>query len=138
MKLRMFEKGGNGMKNITRVKKILIVLVVLIIAFALVSSTYATTVSNNVEDWVLNMNAGGTGFQDTITSIAGFLIFIIRFATIIVTIIMLIIIGLRYMNGTVEDKTADRKMIIKIVMGAIVMISVSGVVETIFNNLYTG
>ena len=101
------------------------------------SSTYATTVSNNVEEWVLNMNAAVNDFQNSITTIAGFLIAIIRVATIAISIIMVIIIGLKYMNGPIEDKVTNKKMLIKIVMGAIVMMSVSGVVETIFNNLYT-
>lgn len=125
------------MKNSTKIKKILILFVVFGIALTLVSNTYATTPSSNVEDWVLNMNAAGTEFVNPIITIAGFLIAIIRIATIIVAIIMMIIIGLRYMSGSIENKTADKKLIIKIVVGVIVMVSVSGVVEIIFKNIYT-
>lgn len=125
------------MKNSTKIKKILILFVVFGIALTLVSNSYATTPSSNVEDWVLNMNAAGAGFENSIITIAGFLIAIIRIATIIVAVIMMIIIGLRYMSGSIEDKTADKKLIIKIVVGVIVMASVSGVVEMIFKNIYT-
>ena len=125
------------MKNSTKIKKILILFVVFGIVLTLVSNTYATTPSSNVEDWVLNMNAAGNEFENSIITIAGFLIAIIRIATIIVAVIMMIIIGLRYMSGSIEDKTADKKLIIKIVVGVIVMVSVSGVVEMIFKNIYT-
>lgn len=123
------------MKNSTKIKKILILFVVFGIALTLVSNTYATTPSSNVEDWVLKMNAEGV--EKPIITIAGFLIAIIRIATIIVAVIMMIIIGLRYMSGSIESKTADKKLIIKIVVGVIVMVSVSGVVEIIFKNIYT-
>ena len=125
------------MKNSTKIKKILILFVVFGIVLTLVSNTYATTPSSNVEDWVLNMNAAGNEFENSIITIAGFLIAIIRIATIIVAVIMMIIIGLRYMSGSIEDKTADKKLIIKIVVCVIVMVSVSGVVEMIFKNIYT-
>lgn len=123
------------MKNSTKIKKILILFVVFGIVLTLVSNTYATTPSSNVEDWVLKMNAEGV--EKPIITIAGFLIAIIRIATIIVAVIMMIIIGLRYMSGSIENKTADKKLIIKIVVGVIVMVSVSGVVEIIFKNIYT-
>ena len=124
------------MKNIIRIRKILIALIILIITFTLLSNTYATTVSNNVENWVLTINSTETGLKNLITSIAGWIIWFIRKVTIVLSIIMIIIIGIKYMNGSIEEKATNKKMLINIVIGAVVMMSVTGIVGTIFDNIY--
>lgn len=124
------------MKNIIRIRKILIALIILIITFTLLSNTYATTVSNNVENWVLTINSTETGLKNLITSIAGGIIWFIRKVTIVLSIIMIIIIGIKYMNGSIEEKATNKKMLINIVIGAVVMMSVTGIVGTIFDNIY--
>lgn len=124
------------MKNIIRIRKVLIALIILIIAFTLLSNTYATTVSNNVEDWVFTINSTETGLKNLITSYAGGIIWFIRKVTIVLSIIMIIIIGIKYMNGSIEEKAVNKKMLINIVIGAVVMMSVTGIVGTIFDNIY--
>ena len=76
-----------------------------------------------------------TSATDTtgITKIGGKLVGIIQVLGIVVAIVVLLILGIKYMVGSAEEKAEYKKTMIPYVVGAILIFAASTIVNILFN-----
>ncbi|MDO5557482.1 MAG: pilin [Clostridia bacterium] len=73
------------------------------------------------------------GSSDKIVSASGKMIGIVRNVGIIVGVIVLSIIGFKYMLGSIEEKAKYKETMIPYVIGAVVLMSGTVLVELLYN-----
>ena len=79
-------------------------------------------------------NASATGNAITTTeNIAGSVITIVKVISASVALIMLIILGIKYMSSAPGDKAEIKKHAVVYVVGAVIMFSVTGILTIIQN-----
>ena len=72
--------------------------------------------------------------NQTVLSAVGWILKIIQVISILAAIISLILIGLQYIIGSVEQKAADKKKINTLLIGILFMSSVMAIVSFIFES----
>lgn len=76
-------------------------------------------------------NANNEKVQNTTQNFIGPIINIVQIVAVGIAIIMLIILGMKYMYSSIEDKAEIKKHAVIYVVGAIVMFSAAGIIEII-------
>ena len=109
-------------------KKILSVMVLVALIVALGTNVFASDVITQIE------SAANTATPDMspIMGSVGNIIKTIRNASVILGVIILIILGLKYMMGSVEEKAGYQKSLIPLVVGIIVVMSATTIVSFLF------
>ena len=109
------------------VKKILLIFIVMFLSITLVSFS--------VNAFSVNDLNGKTSKIDTgdIDKIGGKILTIATTIGSVVSIVTLIIIGIKYMMGSVEEKANYKKTLLPYFIGAIFVFAASTIVGTIYN-----
>ena len=113
-----------------RIKKVCIMLLIAIICVAfLQSNILAATAGELVKDMV---NAtGDSQLSQTATNISGTVMTVAKVACAGVAVIMLVVLGMKYMLSSVEDRATIKKHAVVYVVGAIVMFAASAILQII-------
>lgn len=114
------------MKN-KKIFAIIIIFILTIILFACVSKVQA---SDEIMDWDFSMEQQAPA---KITEIAGVIIRFLRNASIMITVLVIVIIGVRFMIGSVEEKAEYKKTSINIIIGVVFITLVTSIVDVIFS-----
>ena len=122
-------------KALKLISKIVILIIVCVIIFSL-STVYAQG-GINVNDY----NPGGTPsipteVTDKINPIVG----VISLIGMITSVLVLVILGIKYMIGSVEEKAEYKKSMIPYLIGAVMVFSISTfltIIMNMTNNLFT-
>lgn len=79
----------------------------------------------------------GAKAEDTtkVTTIGGKIINIIQVVGIVVAIAVVLIIGIKYMTGSVEQKAEYKKVMIPYIIGAVLLVAGTSIVKVIFNTI---
>lgn len=93
----------------------------------------ATGVQVNPDDY--QPETISTADAAPLISIGGFLLSLLRNIGVIIAVIVLSVIGLKYMFGSVEEKANYKQTMVPIVVGAILLMGSSIFVQVIFNVL---
>ncbi len=95
------------------------------------------TVILSVANFSLALTPGeitGTAVDDgSITSIAGTVIGTLQIIGVVIAVIILIVIGLKYMTGSIEEKAEYKKTMIPYVVGAILIFAASALANLIYD-----
>lgn len=109
-------------------KIVLMILIILVIIFININNCFAR---NTIEDLgPLNNYKGNIGQVDKLTSRASTIVAIIRNVGAVLSVIILIIIGFKYMLGSVEERAEYKKTLVPYIIGAFLVFTIS-VVPTI-------
>lgn len=114
-------------------KKLLIVsfLVVMIFASLLAwSPVFAAAQGYNPSNWSGN-TAGASSMQGMVGKIIGF----VQIIGSALAVIMLIVIGIKYMIGSAEEKADYKKTLLPYVIGAVLIFAASNIAAMIYNFL---
>lgn len=118
------------MKN----KKIFAIIIIFILTIILFASVSQVQASDEIMDWNFSMEQK---VPSKITNFAGTIIKVLRNVSIIITVLVITIVGIRFMLGSVEEKAEYKKTSINIIIGVGLITLVTSIVDVIFTAFTT-
>ena len=122
------------MKN--KMKLISMVVVIMIMIFTLLSVVYEVKADFNPADIINNVGReANTANVETasLNSKAGKILAYIRNIAVIAGVIIITILGVKYMTGSLEEKAEYKKSFIPLIVGIIVIMAATAIATTIFS-----
>lgn len=112
-------------------KKLCIILILILSLLAIFSSTCMA-----INDPISDPNAYkpgdiASGDADAVVSKAGIIVDIITTVGIVIAVITILIIGIKYMVGSIEEKAEYKKTMIPYLIGVVMIGSISGIIKLI-------
>lgn len=111
------------MKN-TKFNKALIT----ILSFAMIATMSATVFATSIGEVTINPTTPG----GTYSSVGNKVIGIIQAVGIIISVIMLMVLGIKYMMGSAEEKAEYKKTFIPYIIGAVLLFAASALAKSIY------
>lgn len=122
------------MKN--KMKLISMVVVIMIMIFTLLSAVYEVKADFNPGDIInkVGTEANTTNVDTTsLNAKAGKILAYIRNIAVIAGVIVITILGVKYMTGSLEEKAEYKKSFIPLIVGIIVIMAATVIATTIFS-----
>ena len=109
-----------------KLKVLSTIMVTILIMFMIVSNTFA------LAPGLVNVaqNVNGT---NEIVGIGGQIIGILQTVGVILSIIILIVLGIKYMMGSAEEKAEYKKTMIPYIVGAVFIFAASALADMVYN-----
>jgi len=114
-------------------KSIKIISALMIIAAILLASSSAfaaVNYSGMIDD--VTSNAANKTIDTQATNVAGTILNYVQWAAIIGSIIVITILGIKYMTGSLEEKAAYKKTMIPLVIGCVVAVGATSIAKFLF------
>ena len=110
--------------------KIISVLLIIFMAFTMVANTvFATDMSQTIKDMT-----NGSGKQPTeVVNLGKTIVTIMQTVGIVVAVVVLLVIGIKYMIGSAEEKAEYKKTMIPYIIGAILLFASTTIVSVVYN-----
>lgn len=117
--------------NSKKVLKIVAVMLLIMLAFTIVQPVFAATGSmvtpKNLEDKI------SYGDSADLQTKAGKIMGLIRNVAVIVGVIMLMVIGVKFMLGSAEEKAEYKKSLMPLVIGIVVVMAATQIATMVVN-----
>ena len=113
-----------------KVSKIVMIMMMLMLILSITTSVLAVTgtdVTPEQMDGTSNADVGG------ITSIGNSIIRILSTGGIVVSVVVLIVLGIKYMMGSAEEKAEYKKTLMPYVIGAALVFAASTIAQIVYN-----
>lgn len=113
-----------------KTKKIIIALIMMIMVIAMITEpykVYATTINVNA----YKPNIEGVDSTNRATTIANSITNILAVIGTVVSVAMLIVLGIKYMIGTVQEKADYKKTMGPYLVGAVMVFSITQILKII-------
>ena len=111
--------------NIMEIKKVLAILIIFILVILLVGNT--------VQAFSVNDLTGTESDAQEIKTVGNKVIQVISVVGSILSVIVIIVLGIKYMVGSVEERAEHKKTMIPYIIGAVLLFAASSVVGIIAN-----
>ena len=112
-------------------KKQVKIISVLLMALTMVSTSVFATVS--IDQTIKDM-ANGSGKQPTeVVNLGKTIVTIMQTVGIVVAVVVLLVIGIKYMIGSAEEKAEYKKTMIPYIIGAILLFASTTIVGVVYN-----
>lgn len=118
------------MKKTVRIISTILLTIMLVTSIAGVVFA-APDIDKTIGD-IVGAKAGDT---TKVTNIGGKIINIIQVVGIVAAIAVVLIIGIKYMTGSVEQKAEYKKVMIPYIIGAVLLVAGTSIVKVIFNTI---
>lgn len=119
-------------------KVISVLLMIVMISFTL-SSIVAATTGNPVDSTLGIMDSNkNSGQADGVAKIGGQIAGILTTVGIVVAVIVLLILGIKYMMGSASEKAEYKKTMIPYIVGAVLVLGASSIVRIVFSTINFG
>lgn len=89
----------------------------------------------DIDKTIGDIDGAKAGDTTKVTTIGGKIINIIQVGGIVVAIAVVLIIGIKYMTGSVEQKAEYKKVMIPYIIGAVLLVAGTSIVKVIFNTI---
>lgn len=89
----------------------------------------------DIDKTIGDIDGAKAGDTTKVTTIGGKIINIIQVVGIVVAIAVVLIIGIEYMTGSVEQKAEYKKVMIPYIIGAVLLVAGTSIVKVIFNTI---
>ena len=122
-----------------QVKIITTILMVIMILTTLAGPIFATG-DNNSRSLLDGLNGNSTVSTGKIQNFGNAIIGVVRVVGVVVAVVVLLVIGIKYMLGSAEEKAEYKKTMVPYVVGAIVLFAATAIVGIVYdlsNNLNT-
>lgn len=116
------------MKKLTKVLSVIMITMMMV---SCLSTVFAVPISDNPNEWG-NREANNNISTGSITSTLGSIINVISITGSAVAIIALIILGIKYMMGSAEEKAEYKKTLLPYFFGAIMVFGASVLTSFIY------
>lgn len=114
------------MKKLSKIFAVLLILAIAMVAFTTVANATAGDVANIFQK--AEESDVDTG---DMTTVAGNIVNIITWVGIIVAIIVLLVLGIKYMMGSAAEKAEYKKTMIPYLVGAVLIFGASAIVQAV-------
>lgn len=115
------------MKKITKVVSAILIVMMLMTVSTSVFAAAGTDVTPKSIDGNSSVNVGG------ITSIGNDVVRIISTIGVVVSVIILVVLGIKYMMGSAEEKAEYKKTLLPYVIGAGLVFAASAIATVVYN-----
>ena len=115
------------MKKLTKILTVVLLVAMIVMATSNVFAM-ASNILNQIENSVDKANVDTT----SIAGMAGTIIAYLRNAAVIIGVIIIIILGIKYMTGSVEEKAGYQKSFIPLIVGIVVVVSATSIASFLF------
>lgn len=112
--------------------KIVSVLLMVVMLTMTLSTVVMATNVNNIIDTMSNSKANNT---TGISKIGGQIADTLTTIGIVIAVIVILILGIKYMIGSASEKAEYKKTMIPYIVGAVLLLGGSSIVKLIFNSL---
>ena len=113
--------------NSKKVLKIVAVILLVMLAFTIIQPVFAAEI--NTGNLKADMSADSTSLTEKAQKIMG----LIRNVSVVVSVIMLMIIGVKFMLGSAEEKAEYKKSLMPLVIGIIIVMMATTLVSFVWN-----
>ena len=111
-------------------KKIVKILTVLLIVLMLVNCVTPVFAANLSPD---DITPNGQGDTSALTSKAGQIMAMIRNIAVIASVIVLMVIGVKFILGSVEEKAEYKKSFMPLIVGIVIVVGATSIASFLFN-----
>lgn len=116
------------MKKVTK-----ILTIVLLVAIIVMSASNVFAAASNILGEIENSSNTADVDMGTLPTTIGKVIAYIRNAAIIIGVVIIIILGIKYMLGSVEEKAGYQKSFVPLVVGIIVVMAATSIASFLFS-----
>lgn len=119
------------MKKFTKILTIVLLVSMIVMSATSVFATGTTAkgVIDQIEDKASTTTVDTTSIAGTVGTIVAYL----RNAAIIIGVIVIIILGIKYMTGSIEEKAGYQKSFVPLIVGIVVVIAATSIASFLFS-----
>lgn len=114
-------------------KKTVKIISTLLLAVMLVASIAGTVLAVNPDQILNNIDGNGTVNSTELTSVGNNIVTIIQVVGIVIAVIVLLIIGIKYMMGSASEKAEYKKTMIPYLVGGVLIFAGTSLVRVIYS-----
>ncbi len=115
------------------VKIISVLLIAIMLVASLSSIAYASTTGDTLNKMLDAQKNGSANGTNEITTLGGRVVGIVQVVGVIIAVIILLVIGIKYMLGSAEEKAEYKKTMMPYLVGALLIFAGSTIVNAIYN-----
>ena len=114
-------------------KKSIKVISTLLLAIMLVASVAGTVLAVDPNTVLNGLNGNGNVQTNDLTKVGNNIVTIIQVVGIVIAVIVLLIIGIKYMMGSASEKAEYKKTMIPYIVGAVLIFAGTSLVRVIYS-----
>ena len=114
-------------------KKTVKIISTLLLVVMLVTSIAGTVFADSTTDVLDKLKGDGTVETSSLTTVGNNVVTIINVVGIVIAVIILLIIGIKYMIGSASEKAEYKKTMIPYIVGAVLIFAVTSLVRVIYS-----
>ena len=114
-------------------KKSIKVISTLLLAIMLVTSIAGTVFADSTTDVLNKLKGDGNVETNSLTTVGNNVVTIINVVGIVIAVIILLIIGIKYMIGSASEKAEYKKTMIPYIVGAVLIFAGTALVRVIYS-----
>lgn len=114
-------------------KKSIKVISTLLLAIMLVASIAGTVLAVDPNTVLNGLNGNGNVQTNDLTKVGNNIVTIIQVVGIVIAVIVLLVIGIKYMMGSASEKAEYKKTMIPYVVGAVLIFAGTSLVRVIYS-----
>lgn len=115
------------------IKTIITILMVLIMICGIALPVFAAGEKEDGSDFQPSKVVGNTSGTGDIQTLGNSIVGILQVIGILVSVIVLIVLGIKYMMGSAEEKAEYKKTMIPYLIGAVLIFTASALAQAIYN-----
>ena len=108
-----------------KIMKVLSVMLMIMMIISIATTTFAEFTPNSVKD---PGNVNTTGIQN----VGGTIVGILQTVGVVVSVVVLIVLGIKYMIGSAEEKSEYKKTMLPYLIGAVLIFAASALAQVIY------
>ena len=114
-------------------KKYIKVISTLLLAIMLVTSIAGTVLAVDPNTVLNGLNGNGNVQTNDLTKVGNNIVTIIQVVCIVIAVIVLLVIGIKYMMGSASEKAEYKKTMIPYIVGAVLIFAGTSLVRVIYS-----
>lgn len=114
-------------------KKFIKVISTLLLAIMLVTSIAGTVLAVDPNTVLNGLNGNGNVQTNDLTKVGNNIVTIIQVVGIVIAVIVLLVIGIKYMMGSASEKAEYKKTMIPYIVGAVLIFAGTSLVRVIYS-----
>ena len=114
-------------------KKSIKVISTLLLAIMLVASIAGTVLAVDPNTVLNGLNGNGNVQTNDLTKVGNNIVTIIQVVGIVIAVIVLVVIGIKYMMGSASEKAEYKKTMIPYIVGAVLIFAGTSLVRVIYS-----
>lgn len=114
-------------------KKSIKVISTLLLAIMLVTSIAGTVLAVDPNTVLNGLNGNGNVQTNDLTKVGNNIVTIIQVVCIVIAVIVLLVIGIKYMMGSASEKAEYKKTMIPYIVGAVLIFAGTSLVRVIYS-----